>query len=231
VHVCVVGDSLILLDLRRDKYLSMSALAARALSCAVPGWPVTTSEIEELPRLSAAQVQQIVQYYIENRVLTAIESEGKSGMPIRYLPARELVPLGFEPDFAHSISSKDVRSFIYAATLAAYRLRTLSLHAIVRKVADRKTRATHRQSFDPQLAAELAFTYRKIQAFAFSGRNRCLLQSLCFANFLACYGLFPNWVFGVQTRPFAAHCWLQQNHYLLNETPDGVKRFTPIFAV
>jgi hypothetical protein len=232
VHVCAVGDNAILLDLRRDKYFSVTGRAAQALAFAVPGWPMTTSsEPEQLPPLSESEMRRTVRFYLDSGVLTVIESEGKSAKPLHYPPPRDLVPLGFDLDATRNISWGDAMNFLYASTLAAYRWRSSSLYAVVRKVAARKARTINRQPFDYRLAAELACTYRKLQAFAFTGRNRCLLQSLSFANFLSCYGLYPDWVFGVQTRPFAAHCWLQQDHYLLNETPEGVKRFTPIFAV
>jgi Transglutaminase-like superfamily len=232
VHVCAVDDNAILLDLRRDKYFAVPGRAARALAIAVPGWPMPPcSELECRPPPSETEVRRIVQFYLENGVLTANESEGKPASPVCYPPPRDLMPLGFDLDAIRSISWKDSRNFVCAATLAAYRWRTLSLHALVRKVAARKARAIKHTPFDCRLAAELACSYRRLQALVFTGRNRCLLQSLAFANFLSFYGVFPDWIFGVQIRPFAAHCWLQQDHYLLNETPDGVKRFTPIFAV
>jgi hypothetical protein len=43
--------------------------------------------------------------------------------------------------------------------------------------------------------------------------------------------VFPRWVFGVQSRPFAAHCWLQLGGVVLNDTVDHVKRYTPIMVV
>jgi Transglutaminase-like superfamily len=231
VHVCAVGDGAILLDLRRDKYFAVPGRPARALAVAVPGWPMPiSSELEHPARPSETEVQRIVQFYLNSGVLTENESEGKSAEPIHYPPPRDLVPLGFDLETTRGISWKETSNFLYASTLAAYRWRTLPLHAVVRNVAARKARRMNHEPFDYRLAAQLACTYRRLQAFLFTGRNRCLLQSLSFANFLSCYGLFPDWVFGVQTRPFAAHCWLQQDRYLLNETPEGVKRFTPIFA-
>lgn len=231
VHLCAAGENVILLDLRQDKYLAVPRHAARALAVAVPGWPMPVTELERWQPPSEQEVRRVVRCYLDAGVLTAIESEGKSAAPIPYMPPRDLVPLGFERDATTALSWKDAMNFIGAATRAAYRLRTTSLLAIAGGMAARKATARRCEAFDSQLAAELACTYRRLQTFAFTGRDRCLLQSLSFANFLSCYGLFPDWVFGVQTRPFAAHCWLQHGHYLLNETPDGVKRFIPIVSI
>jgi hypothetical protein len=35
----------------------------------------------------------------------------------------------------------------------------------------------------------------------------------------------------VQTKPFAAHCWVQQGDVVFNDTPEHVRRYTPILAV
>jgi hypothetical protein len=50
-------------------------------------------------------------------------------------------------------------------------------------------------------------------------------------EYLAWYRIFPTWVFGVQTRPFAAHCWLQHENIVLNDTVEHVTRYTPIMTV
>jgi hypothetical protein len=51
------------------------------------------------------------------------------------------------------------------------------------------------------------------------------------SEFLARHGIHPVWIFGVQARPFAAHCWLQLNGTVLNDTVDHVIGYTPIMAV
>jgi hypothetical protein len=50
-------------------------------------------------------------------------------------------------------------------------------------------------------------------------------------NFLAGYGVFPQWVFGVKTDPFYAHCWVQQGSFVFNDTPDYIRGFSPILVV
>jgi hypothetical protein len=38
-------------------------------------------------------------------------------------------------------------------------------------------------------------------------------------------------MFGVMTRPFKAHCWVQIEDVVLNDSLDHVRLFTPIKAV
>ena len=49
--------------------------------------------------------------------------------------------------------------------------------------------------------------------------------------FLARYGVFPTWVFGVKTDPFYPHCWIQQGDFVFNDTPDYIRGFSPILVV
>ena len=58
----------------------------------------------------------------------------------------------------------------------------------------------------------------------------CLFDSLCLLEFLACYALFPKWVFGVNAEPFQAHCWVQEGTAVLNDTVERVSAYTPIMS-
>jgi hypothetical protein len=38
-------------------------------------------------------------------------------------------------------------------------------------------------------------------------------------------------VIAVRTGPFAAHCWLQTDLFLINESLDEARNFTPILVI
>lgn len=59
----------------------------------------------------------------------------------------------------------------------------------------------------------------------------CLFRSRMLLAFLRKSGLNATWVFGVRTWPFEAHCWLQVEDLVLDDTLDNVRNFTPIFTV
>ena len=59
----------------------------------------------------------------------------------------------------------------------------------------------------------------------------CLFRSRLLLAFLHRSGLNATWVFGVRTWPFEAHCWLQVQDLVLDDTVDNVRGFTPIFLV
>ena len=59
--------------------------------------------------------------------------------------------------------------------------------------------------------------------------NHCLSRSLAMARRLASLRCDALLVVGVRAQPFAAHAWMQSGDIVLNETPDEVARYTPIF--
>ena len=59
----------------------------------------------------------------------------------------------------------------------------------------------------------------------------CLQDSLGLLDYLAARRAFPDLVFGVKLAPFAAHCWVQANGVVLNETIDTASAYTPILVV
>lgn len=65
----------------------------------------------------------------------------------------------------------------------------------------------------------------------FRSNNACLFDSLTLINFLAYFGIFPQWIFGVRSDPFAAHCWVQQDGMVFNDSIEHVIRYKPIMVV
>lgn len=59
----------------------------------------------------------------------------------------------------------------------------------------------------------------------------CLLESLSLLRFLSRRGLPASIVFGVTSEPFAAHCWVQTDDMVLNETLSDANAYTPIRKV
>lgn len=61
--------------------------------------------------------------------------------------------------------------------------------------------------------------------------GKCLLRSFMLRRLLLRAGHEPLWIFGVQTWPFAAHCWLQIGDVVLDDHPDRVAPYAPILVV
>jgi hypothetical protein len=80
-------------------------------------------------------------------------------------------------------------------------------------------------------ARQLMEVFGRLRVFLFSHREECLHDSLALLEFLARYGIFPDWVFAVRARPFVAHCWVQYQDVVFNDTAEHVGGYTPIMVV
>lgn len=60
---------------------------------------------------------------------------------------------------------------------------------------------------------------------------KCLLRSFMLLRALRRAGEDAVWVFGVTTRPFSAHCWLQVGDTVLDDHWERLARYEPIVAV
>ncbi len=61
--------------------------------------------------------------------------------------------------------------------------------------------------------------------------GKCLVRSFLLLRFLQRSGADATWVFGVETWPFEAHCWLQAGDAVLDDRPERVAAYAPIHAV
>ncbi len=62
-------------------------------------------------------------------------------------------------------------------------------------------------------------------------QGACLLQSAWLITFLGQAGLAADWMFGVRTWPFSAHCWVQLGEVVLNDTVERVAPYRAILKV
>lgn len=67
--------------------------------------------------------------------------------------------------------------------------------------------------------------------FLFPHSGRCLARSLAFMTLCHRTAFYPSLVFGVRTNPFLAHCWIEADGCVLNDTLEEVGTFSPIMAL
>lgn len=59
----------------------------------------------------------------------------------------------------------------------------------------------------------------------------CLFQAELLLRFLNTAGLDADWVFGVRTFPFLAHCWLQIGDHCVSQGPETLTIYRPIMVL
>jgi hypothetical protein len=230
VFVCVNGEHLVLLDLKEDRYWALEAAQTAGLAALVRGWPVAAPEgaaAESSPSPETLGALEVLQ---SRGLLTESVPPGKDATPVQAVaPARELIS---ESETSPGSPQGSWLTFFVTSAFAKFALRTWPFERVIARVKRRKERiGSPVQSFDAERARKLVEAFARYRIFLFSSKNECLFDSLALIEFLARYDIYPNWVFGVQTRPFAAHCWVQQGDIVFNDTVEHVSGYTPIMVV
>lgn len=229
VQACHSDGQVILLDLRRDKYLGVGGAHMQVLAGAIGGWP-RGSVVEDVP-VSPADLGVLTKRLLLQGLLTD-QPPTRARLPDATVP-EAVASLGAEDAIEEArVGPRRLFWFMQSAAAAAVSLRCRSLLSVVHAVAKRRAWSTA----DPALlsldaAREAVAAYEKLRPLVFTSRDKCLFDSLALVNFLAHDGLYPRWVIGVKTAPFGAHSWVQIGGTVLNDLHERVRKFTPILVV
>lgn len=245
VRACRAGEHVILLDLRRDKYLGISGVAVEALAAYVRDWPrgdTASSSLHTLKEGAAtesdtADLDTLIQQLLEKGI---IRYQGDVVSTVRRqrtidTPSTALVD-GY-PHVSVPVSVTDIVRFCIAVAKSRTLLRLRPFEAIAARALRLKSRSESdrsgslRRQFDSDLAARCVIKYQRLRPLLFTSADECLFDSMTLSEFLRFYGLSADWVFGVISVPFSAHCWLQQGGTVLNDVPETVRKYTPILVL
>lgn len=235
VYFCVRGSDVVFLDLKADKYFSIAATKGRSIAPALAG----NSPGQEL-RLGAGTLQAVspvqsmsdtaLAALLKRGLLTTDSESGKEVAATRVeAPSTDLI--GIVAEIESGLNARDVLKFLRATTTGWLLLKTQRLQSVVARVHQRREARGAQHALDFDAAKRCIALFERMRPFAFSAHNACLFESLVLIEFLAHYRLYPSWVFGVQTTPFAAHCWLQYSHVAFNDSAEHTNEFTPIMVV
>ncbi len=235
VHLCICGRHAVLMDLRRDKYVAVAPV--HLLADWVRGWPGTGAPVPscgDIPgdgRAGASRARSLISQMLEQGMLVREGGQGRSAAPpVVASPQRTLLEFDFEERMAAGPAQAARLALAWMRARAALALRPMS--AIIGSAQARKARVPpERCAADPARERALVKTFVHLRPLFYTVRRACLLDSLTLVNFLAGYGVYPEWVFGVRTAPFDAHCWVQRGEVLFNDLPDRIRQYSPILRV
>lgn len=211
VSFCWVGDEPIFLDLIADRYLALSPAAGRALRRLVEGHPAADEDAAHAAAL------------VDRRLV--LETPGDDApLPCPGLPAATQTLLDTQ-DRARALHRWSAVADILTTRV---RLRTVGLARTLRHVEGRKEEL--RPTTGDDLAAKLSAPFQNADG-VLGSLDLCVPRSVAMALRAARLGYECDLVIGVKLRPFAAHCWVQRDHLLLNERIDVARQFTPILVI
>jgi len=229
VFVCVNGEHLVLLDVKEDRYWALEAAQTSGLGSLVGGWPVKSADAADA-ETPTPETEAAIEVLRGRGLLTDSVPPGKDATPVSATPPQKELITDSEPAVGGSGGSW--WSFFSACAFAKIAMRTWAFERVINRVRQRKARmAPTAAPLDTERARRLVQAFVHYRVFLFSSRNECLYDSFALLEYLARHGIYADWVFGVQTRPFAAHCWVQYGDIVFNDTVEHVSGYTPIMVV
>jgi hypothetical protein len=204
VHLAVIDDDIIVLDVQADAYSCLHR-GAQVIRLA-PDGSITAADEGCADELVAAGL-------------------ARPGPPaqIRRRPTPALRDRQWVPD-PHKARVASVGVDLLASTL---RFRRRSFQDLIKTAARRPDPARAR---NPACLDAILSAYRAaLPWIPFEGE--CLQRAFLLQRLLMRRGIAADWVFGVRTWPFAAHCWVQIADEVIGDTLARTRLYTPIMVV
>jgi hypothetical protein len=209
VHATVIDDDIVFLDVAADAYLCL--VQASIL--------VALGEGGAVKPLDEASAQTLIEAGLVSQ---------SPGPPIRAIPPKPTLDLRAAARRPHS---REIAASLLASGAAAHDFRRFGFGQIV----ERARRA--RLSVDApggvahhEAVLDAAAVFAALRPWSPVG-GACLKRSYQLLGYLRRLGLDADWVIGVRTWPFMAHCWLQSGPVALDDDVERLVAYTPILAV
>lgn len=226
VFACLTLRHWVFLDVKRDQYFVLDEDGARHFEAIFQG------RLEREP-LSVTEQEAIIRTADE---LVSQEILSRSAANTRALNRNNPI---LSPTTSLKSDGHDSTKFGLLKLLPAFSIACITAHRQLkyRPLAEtvervrRRRKAIHPKETEavPDVA-QLVKSFRTLRLL-FPRSYLCLFDSLALLEFLSIFRIMPNWVFGVVAEPFQAHCWLQSNDVVLNDTIERVSVYTPIMVV
>lgn len=232
VRACSTASGTVLLDLRRNRYFGVGRKETRVLSSLAANWqeaPATSSFTADLDALPIEDAVRIADKLVEAGLLSRDAAEPAAFTPTAIDLNSLLTSVGHEVERRSPIRWRHIVDFLRACTWARRSVRSRTLYVVAEEIGRKKNAAS--APFDAERAIELVGVFRRLRPHTFAARDQCLFHALALVKFLSAYDIYPTWVIGVRTKPWAAHSWVQQGTLLLDANPEQVCDYSPILAI
>jgi hypothetical protein len=228
---CDAGQYFVILDLRGDRYLCIPRKSFEQLLPLLSGATGPFDGSSASTESPDVCIEKLAEELRRDGILLLEPKHSRPAIVIA-IPA---------PTISLSECGKDTQSmslvvpciqFLISAFSAHIKLRYRPIKAIVRQIHARKPGVP----LPPLVPSEINRVKLLVRCFQwlrpiFPRKYLCLFDSLALLEFLRLNNLFPLWVFGVRSEPFAAHCWVQLGNVVLNDSLAEVTQYVPIMVI
>ncbi|MDC7675522.1 lasso peptide biosynthesis B2 protein [Asticcacaulis machinosus] len=215
VSFCLDGEQVIFLDLRRDRYIGTSPDMGHSFYRYLKG----DNPDDNVSRL------------VSNGLLVEAARPERPGPVFYEAPDISLSDQGLKNRRLSPADVGQIGLSLVVQSQTSWRLRHASLHQAISYLQQKKR---SRQGGLSATGGERLI--RLVRAYNLTRRlratqDRCLWWSFALADLLLTHRLDCHLILAVQTKPFAAHAWVQHRHLVLNDSLDNVKPYTPILVI
>lgn len=206
---CRAGPNVLFLDLNRDRYFRLKSELASRFIALVDDDEVSEQAVAELLRIGVIRT-----------------ADGPTQIkPAEMLPASSKAAAATEGALK---PTEVIRALSLEAT--AYRkLKAGQLHKLIAQLRLDKAGSSAAATLTADFPVRVIRAY-EVAKLIRSPADRCLSRSIALVRRLAHHNFEAQLVIGVRAEPFAAHSWVQTGDVVLNDSPEEVCRFTPIFV-
>jgi hypothetical protein len=232
VRACSTTSGTVLLDLRRNRYFGVGRKETRVLCSLAANWqetPASSTFTRDLDALPMEDAVRIADKLVEAGLLSKDAGEPAAFTPTAIDLNSLLTSVGHEVERKSPIRWRHIVNFLRACTWARRSVRSRTLYVVAEEIGRKKNAAG--APFDAERAIELVGVFRRLRPHTFAARDQCLFHALALVKFLSAYDIYPTWVIGVRTKPWAAHSWVQHGTLLLDANPEQVCDYSPILAI
>jgi hypothetical protein len=209
VHLATIGEDVVFLDVSRDAYFCIpDGVAALRPAADRRSFAPLTSEI------AAGLIEA-------NLAVPDISSRPLEGTRMPQLPTRALEPA------PGRMTVRDRLKLAGALWDLVTRYAGRDLSGVLAVAAAPQT--VFNSAAAEAEAVRLAGIFERIVIWLPVPR-KCVVRSFLLLRFLQRSGCNAAWIFGVRTWPFGAHCWLQLGDLALDDAPERLQAYQPIFA-
>jgi hypothetical protein len=223
--LCIARRYCVVLDARNDRYLAIKTDLMESLGPWLDGWRGPSIA----PGEHTSSISGIASNLCRRQILTSSPDMGKPVQP-------QIIPASIQSAAAnlHGVSGTELirhgSNFLRAILHTRRLFKTGSFKSIVCEVTAARDRGVYMANPDRDHERYLTSVFKQCRPL-YNRPFVCLFDCVCLLNFLTLYGFYPSIVFAVIPEPFQAHCWLQEDKLVLNDSLERVNAYTPIMRI
>jgi hypothetical protein len=228
VHLTSFQHGAILLDLRTEDYVGISAEYIPALKRAIRNWPDSIFSQSQSVAGDPPDSLTVIEQLLSRQILTTCKMPARRGLTLEQRTAfssertRRPNPVARVKSIAHLLLA-------LLKTLSRRRghLRQ-DLALLERAMLTTQHSRARPVSTDIPRALEAFFSLR---IWLYTASRHCLFDSMVLSDYLIRQGISCSLVIAVCVKPFLAHAWVQIGTMVVNDTVEHVQTFAPILVI